>query len=233
MPRPDPSKRTPLWLQRLRAKDLLQVVRKLPDFPIVVETYRECLVDDLDLPRLRSFLEAIEAGTIRVVTRDGEIPSPFASDLIFRFTQTFLYQWDEPRRDPPAGGDPVDVELLDSLLEPSAIGRVEAGSGAPAIPRGPSTRWPRPSGGSATSRPANCPGRWPGFVAELEAQGRAIRIEIEGTGEPIRWIGDEDAPLYKSAFGGRSSSHLPLGEGPGVRGIASCTARKRALTTLT
>ena len=54
MPRPDPSKRTPIWLQRLRAKDLLQVVRKMADFPIVVETYRECLVDDLDLPRLRS-----------------------------------------------------------------------------------------------------------------------------------------------------------------------------------
>ena len=62
MPRPDPSKRTPLWLQRLRAKDLLQVVRKLPDFPIVVETYRECLDDDLDLPRLRAFLDAIAGG---------------------------------------------------------------------------------------------------------------------------------------------------------------------------
>ena len=52
MPRPDPAKRTPLWLQRLRAKDLLQVARQFPDFPIVVETYRECLNDDLDLPRL-------------------------------------------------------------------------------------------------------------------------------------------------------------------------------------
>ena len=52
MPRPDPAKRTPLWLQRLRAKDLLQVVRQFPDFPIVVETFRECLDDDLDLPRL-------------------------------------------------------------------------------------------------------------------------------------------------------------------------------------
>ena len=65
MPRPDPSKRTPLWLQRLRAKDLLQVVRKMTDFPIVVETYRECLVDDLDMPRLRWFLEAIANGSIR------------------------------------------------------------------------------------------------------------------------------------------------------------------------
>ncbi len=54
MPRPDPSKRTPLWLQRLRAKDLLQVVGKFADFPIVVETFRECLDSDLELPRLRA-----------------------------------------------------------------------------------------------------------------------------------------------------------------------------------
>ncbi len=53
MPRPDPAKRTPLWLQRLRAKDLLQVARQFPDFPIVLETVRECLDDDLDLPQLR------------------------------------------------------------------------------------------------------------------------------------------------------------------------------------
>ncbi len=60
MPRPDPAKRTPLWLQRLRAKDLLQVARQFPDFPIVLETVRECLDDDLDLPRLRALLDAIE-----------------------------------------------------------------------------------------------------------------------------------------------------------------------------
>ncbi len=53
MPRPDPAKRTPLWLQRLRAKDLLQIARQFPDFPILLETVRECLDDDLDLPRLR------------------------------------------------------------------------------------------------------------------------------------------------------------------------------------
>ena len=62
MPRPDPAKRTPLWLQRLRAKDLLQVARQFPDFPIVLETVRECLDDDLDLPRLRALLDAIQRG---------------------------------------------------------------------------------------------------------------------------------------------------------------------------
>ena len=62
MPRPDPTRRTPLWLQRLRAKDLLQIVRRQPDFPIVVETYRQCLDDDLERSRLRDFLVAIRDG---------------------------------------------------------------------------------------------------------------------------------------------------------------------------
>jgi ATP-dependent helicase Lhr and Lhr-like helicase len=201
MPRPDPSKRTPLWLQRLRAKDLLQVVRKMADFPIVVETYRECLVDDLDLPRLRSFLDAIQDGSIQVVARDGELPSPFASDLIFKFTQTFLYEWDEPKRDSSPRGDPVEVGLLDALLEPSAIGRVEArlrGSGHPPRTIDEMAETLR-SLGDLT--PGELVGSMLGFVEALQAQGRASRIELAGMVEPVRFIGEEDGSLYQEAFG--------------------------------
>src|SRR5262249_56644177 len=62
MPRGQPGKRTPLWLQRLRGRDLLQVARQHPDFPVVLETFRECLHDHLDLPRVRQLLEDIHAG---------------------------------------------------------------------------------------------------------------------------------------------------------------------------
>src|SRR5207302_8045118 len=54
MPRTKPGQRAPLWLQRLRGRDLLQVARRHPDFPIVVETFRECLHDHLDVPRLQA-----------------------------------------------------------------------------------------------------------------------------------------------------------------------------------
>ncbi|HWE35527.1 MAG TPA: DEAD/DEAH box helicase [Isosphaeraceae bacterium] len=210
MPRPDPGKRSPLWLQRLRAKDLLQVVRDLPDFPIVLETGRECVEDDLDLPRLRSFLDAIEAGTIRVVQRRGETPSPFASALILRFAQQFLYEWDEPRRgDIPKGAARIDREALAPLLDaegqplwldPAAVGRVEGrlrGEGQPPRTVDEMAEHLRLLGDLTNAELA---GPMLGFLVELERQGRARTIQLDETTEPDRWIGVEDAPLFEAAF---------------------------------
>lgn len=210
MPRPDPARRTPLWLQRLRAKDLLQVVRRSPDFPVVVETYRECLQDDLDLPRLRAFLDGLADGTIRVVSRVGEFPSPFASELIFRFERHFLYEWDEPiRPERPPGGPEVDAGLLDPLLDPattglwldpSAIGRIEnrlRGAGRP----------PRTAEEMADAllrlgdlSPHELAGPMRSFLDELQDQGRARTIVLAGTREPERWINAEELDLYAAAF---------------------------------
>jgi len=210
MPRPDPSKRTPLYLQRLRAKDLLQVVRQFPDFPIVIETYRECLNDDLDLPRLRSFLEAVASGAVRVVTRRGETPSPFVSDLIFRFELHFMYQWDEPKRDdvrsPRAA---IDADLLDPLLDPataslwldpSAVGRVESrlrGVGHPPRSAEEMAETLRRLGDLA---PSELTGPMHLFVTELERDGRCRALTLPGTAEPDRWINVEETDLYAGAF---------------------------------
>jgi len=210
LPRPDPAKRTPLWLQRLRAKDLLQVARQFPDFPIVVETVRECLDDDLELPRLRALLSGIAAGTIRVVRREGEIPSPFTSELIFFFTAAHLYQWDEPvRNDRSPGGSAIDEDLLASLLQngdlterllPQAIGRVEnrlRNQG----------RQPRTADEMAEHlrvfgdlSPGEISGVLPTLLEELRGAGRAEIVEMPDVPEPSRWILAEEAPLYRSAF---------------------------------
>ncbi len=128
LPKPEPGRRTPLWLQRLRSKDLLGIVRQMPDFPIVVETCRECLSQDLDLDLLRTVLDSIAEGTIQVVKYTGETAGPFASDLMNRFERTFLYEWDDPH---PGGGrsslrpsDRYDGPLLDELLEPAVVERL-------------------------------------------------------------------------------------------------------------
>ena len=210
MPRPDPSKRTPLWLQRLRAKDLLQVVRRVPDFPIVVETYRECLNEDLDIPRLRAFLDAVEEGVIQVVMRRGETPSPFVSDLIFRFEHHFLYQWDEPKHsERPFTQLAVDAEILDPLLDssinalwldPTAVSRVESrlrGSGKP--PRSAEEMAETLRGfGDLTA--SELSGPMLAFLKVLEQENRARTISLDGTREPLRWISVEETGLYESAF---------------------------------
>ncbi len=210
MPRPDPAKRTPLWLQRLRAKDLLQVVRKFPDFPIVVETYRECLTDDLNLPRLRQFLDQINTGEIKIVTRQAEIASPFTSELIFKFTPAFIYEWDEPRRgDLATSPSQVDADVLDPLLDPAiaarwldpnAVGRVESrlrSVGQPPRTVDEMAETLRRLGDLTTTELV---GPMAGFVTILESENRATAIELTGTKPSLRWILSEESDLYQSAF---------------------------------
>lgn len=237
MPRPDPSKRTPLWLQRLRAKDLLQAVRKFPDFPIVVETYRECLDDDLDLPSLRSFLDAVQSGEIHVATHRGQVSSPFTSELVFAFTLKFLYEWDEPVR--PAverSGPIVDEADLDPLLDPAsrrmwlsddAVARVEGrlrGVGRPPRSADEMGEWLREVG---DLKPSELAGPMLGFLATLKAEGRAALIELPSVAEPARWIAAEEADLYASTFD--PESRIP---NPGLRTVVGRYLRTRALVDL-
>ena len=56
LPRAYPGKRTPLWQQRLKSQNLLEVAKDFPRFPVILETYRECLRDVLDLPSLTDLL---------------------------------------------------------------------------------------------------------------------------------------------------------------------------------
>ena len=59
LPRRRPGIRTPLWQQRQRAADLLAVASRYGSFPILVETYRECLSDVFDIPALREILAGV------------------------------------------------------------------------------------------------------------------------------------------------------------------------------
>jgi ATP-dependent Lhr-like helicase len=96
LPRRDPRKRTPLWAQRKRAGDLLAVASRHPEFPIVLEAYRECLRDAFDLPGLVGVLRDVATRRIRVTTVDTRIPSPFAASVLFAFVASFIYE--APRR---------------------------------------------------------------------------------------------------------------------------------------
>jgi ATP-dependent Lhr-like helicase len=116
LPRRLPGKRTPLWMQRKRAHDLLAVAMRHRSFPILLETYRECLRDAYDLPALVGLLRAIEQRRVKVETIDLAAPSPFAASILFSWVASFLYDGDAPVAERRAMALAVDPGQLRELL---------------------------------------------------------------------------------------------------------------------
>ncbi|MGA7270884.1 MAG: DEAD/DEAH box helicase [Acidimicrobiia bacterium] len=135
LPRRRPGSRTPLWLQRRRAAGLLEVARQFGSFPIVLETYREILQDDFDLPGLQVVLGDIASRRIHVDAVELVSPSPFASSLLFAFVAAYLYEGDAPLAERRAAALTLDRDLLrqllgdgelSELLSPAVMAQVEA-----------------------------------------------------------------------------------------------------------
>lgn len=120
LPRQNPGKRQPLWQQRQRSAQLLDVARKYPTFPIVLETVRECLQDVYDLPALKDIAASIERRELRIVQTTTQQPSPFSKSLLFGYVAQFLYEGDSPLAERRAAALALDSTLLNELL-----GRVE------------------------------------------------------------------------------------------------------------
>jgi ATP-dependent Lhr-like helicase len=116
LPRGNPRRRMPLWLQRLKALDLLQTVQQFPSFPILVETYRDVLQDAFDMPGLQSVLNEIEARRIKVHIVETQYPSPFAASLQFGFVMDWLYGDDTPRAEQKAALLALDRSLLGEVM---------------------------------------------------------------------------------------------------------------------
>jgi ATP-dependent Lhr-like helicase len=134
IPRAYPGRRTPLWQQRLKAQNLLEVARRYPDFPIVLETYRECLRDVLDLPGLQELMRGLATREVALVEVDTQHASPFASSLLFDYIATYMYEGDTPTAERRAAALSLDRDLLRELLgqdelreliDPRALARVE------------------------------------------------------------------------------------------------------------
>jgi len=116
LPRRQPGRRSPLWAQRRRSADLLSVASRYGSFPILLETYRECLRDVFDLPALVDTLRRIASRKIRLVTVDSRTPSPFAKQLLFSFVANFIYDGDAPLAEKRAQALSIDQAQLKELL---------------------------------------------------------------------------------------------------------------------
>ena len=220
MPRTAPGKRTPLWLQRLRAGDLLQIARRFDDFPIVIETVREILHDVLDFDHFMDVLRGIEQGSIAVAHASTEIPSPFAASLLFDFIAVYMYQADQPREDRLSQylavnreilGEIIDLDSISSLLRPEAIESVERQVQHSA----PGTRARSPEElmeillriGDLTGEELRdrCEGDASPMVRMLEGDGRILKVDFH---DGPRWIAAEERELYRSLASGESAAFL-------------------------
>ncbi len=211
-----PGKRTPLWLQRLRAGDLLELAREYPSFPVLVEAYRECLEQYFDLPGLREVLRDIERGDLRVAVVDTPYPSPFAAGHLYDLVASYLYDDDAPRAERRSQllgmnrellKDILDERVLRDLLEPEAIDHVEA------VLQRRAPGWRARSGDELLNvlmhvgdlAEDEIADRYEGdpapVVADLAARGRIAQIEfdVEG-GHGARWIAIEDRSVYTAAL---------------------------------
>jgi len=126
LPRANIRRRYPLWLNRLRSKKLLETVSRYPDFPILLETWRECFQDGFDLDNLKTMLGELAAGLIETVEVESEAPSPFCEGLIWRQTNQYMYEDDTPARrgDTGLGRDILDEVLRSSSLRPRIPARL-------------------------------------------------------------------------------------------------------------
>ncbi|MDY6807984.1 MAG: ATP-dependent helicase [Actinomycetota bacterium] len=116
LPKRDPGRRAPLWQQRQRSAQLLSVASRFPDFPIILETVRECLQDVYDLPALTDLLTRIRQRRVRVVETETASPSPFAASMLFGYVGAFLYADDAPLAERRAAALSLDTSLLAQLL---------------------------------------------------------------------------------------------------------------------
>jgi len=209
IPRRRPGERTPLWQQRLKAQGLLQVARKYASFPIVLETYRECLQDVFDLPALKRLLHGLRTREIDLVDVETPSASPFASSLLFDYIATYMYEDDTPPAERRAQALSLDRDLLRELLgqeelreliDRDALAEVEASLRPP--PRDPEHLHDvlRLRGDLRAGEFDEA------HAAILEAERRAIRIRVAGE---ERLAAAEDAGRYRDALGVMPPSGLP------------------------
>jgi ATP-dependent helicase Lhr and Lhr-like helicase len=231
IPRRRPGERTPLWQQRLKAQSLLQVARRYPAFPIVLETYRECLQDVFDLSALKQLLQGLRSRTIDVVDVETPSASPYSASLLFDYVATYMYEDDTPPAERRAQALSLDRDLLRELLgqeelrdliDPAALEEVEAYlQGSP--------RTPDELHDLLRKRGDLRESEYAIQLAELLIrERRAALVRVAGE---RRLIAAEDAGRYRDALGAMPPSGLPevfleSGEEP-LRSLVARFARSR------
>ncbi len=222
LPRRHPGRRSPLWTQRKRAADLLAVASRYGSFPILLETYRECLRDVFDLPGLVEILRRVASRRIRIVTVDSRAPSPFAASLLFSYVSNFIYDGDAPLAERRAQALSVDQAQLKELLGEAELRELLDARAIEELERSLQRLEGRPVGnpdalhdlllslGELTGEeirmrawPTDAVERW---LSRLVAERRVIAVSIAGE---RRFAAAEDAARLSDALGVPPPPGLP------------------------
>ncbi|GAB2919600.1 ATP-dependent helicase [Micromonospora polyrhachis] len=211
LPRRDPRRRQPLWQQRQKASQLLDVARDHPDFPITLEAARECLQDVFDVPGLVMLMRELASRRVRLVEVETSRPSPFARSLLFGYVGAFLYEGDAPLAERRAAALALDSTLLGELLgrvdlrellDPAVLAETER-----------RLRWltddrrPRDAEdavellrllGDLSDAELTERGVQSEWLTELAQTRRILPVRIAGE---QRWVGIEDAGRLRDALG--------------------------------
>ncbi|MET7983944.1 MULTISPECIES: ATP-dependent helicase [unclassified Streptomyces] len=217
LPRRSPGKRTPLWQQRQRAAQLLQVASEFGSFPIVLEAVRECLQDVFDVPGLTELMGDIESRKVRLVEVTTPEPSPFARSLLFGYVAQFLYEGDSPLAERRAAALSLDSRLLAELLGQAELRELLDADVLTELER--ELQWLTEDRrikdvegvadllrllGPLSDAELAERGAQPQWAKELAAARRAIRVRIAGADH---WAAIEDAGRLRDALG----TALPVG----------------------
>jgi ATP-dependent Lhr-like helicase len=215
LPRRQPGRRSPLWQQRQRAAQLLEVASQYPSFPIVLETVREIQQDVFDVPALISLLRDIAGRKIRMIEVETSSPSPFSRSLLFRYVGAFMYEGDAPLAERRAQALTLDSALLAELLgqtdlrellDPAIVTETERELQRLALDRrcrdleglADLLRTVGPLSADEVAHRCTEPDAAVGWLAELATTRRALEVRVGG--QP-RWAAIEDAGRLRDALG--------------------------------
>ncbi|HEY7874558.1 MAG TPA: DEAD/DEAH box helicase, partial [Actinomycetota bacterium] len=224
LPKRRPDRRTPLWQQRQKSAQLLQVASKYASFPVMLETYRECLQDVFDVPALEHLMGRVRSRDVRVVEVETSMPSPFASSLQFSYVAAFMYEGDSPLAERRAQALSLDRSLLAEimgreelreLLDSASLDELELElqllTDKRKVRNADELHDALRSLGDLTLdeialRSAE-PNRARGWVEHLQSTGRALPLRISGE---ERWVAIEDAARLRDALGVALPVGLPV-----------------------
>ena len=241
LPRRRPGSRSPLWAQRQRSHALLSVASAFPSFPLILEAYRECLMEDFDLGATVDLLRRIERRDVKTVTLDVERPSPFATAVLFGYVATVMYDEDTPLAERRAHALSIDETQLQALLGETAFqdllhedaialihAELQGLAQGRVIRHADGLHDALARLGDLSIDEIEARGDDAAAVATLSAEGRIVQIVLAG--KP-RWVAVEDAALYREALGVALPEGLPAAflkdGGDGLEAIVARFARTR------